>query len=129
MNGEKRFADARVSCSELVCELQEASNTLYRVLDGQGRENEAFFLTVNFAELSRAFSAIKRVAGILEIGGDAAAAPISAAFTEYQTLLRKFRSRLPHYKELLLIERARVLARQSHSDALGDWAEINRQTR
>ena len=126
MTDHRKQAEAS---SELLCELIEASKTLCRVLDGQGGENEAFVLTLNFAELSRAFSAIGRVRSILETGVDPSALPLPTPFAEYQNLLRKFWSKLPYFRELLLIERARVLARQSHSDALGGWAELNRQTR
>jgi hypothetical protein len=138
MKAQERSDDAIVSPSQLVCELAEASKALRCVLDWEepsqsssadGKHKIATRQALNVAELNCAFAAVKRLAGLLESPADVPAPQTLAALSEYQALLREFKSRLPYFHELLLIERARVLARQSHSDALGDWAEINRQTR
>jgi len=51
------------------------------------------------------------------------------ALAEYQKILREFRSQLPRYYGWLLAERGRLASRESHSAAVGNWIETNRQTR
>lgn len=54
---------------------------------------------------------------------------LAKALSDYQDLLRKFKSQLPRFQGWLLAERARLSTRRSHSAAVENWVETHRQTR
>lgn len=79
--------------------------------------------------IRHAFAEVTRTGELLRAHQPFEELKTSAAFAEYQRLLREFKSRLPQLQGWLLTERARLASRRSHSAAVQGWIETHRQTR
>ncbi|HUK49121.1 MAG TPA: hypothetical protein VLW06_16075 [Terriglobales bacterium] len=134
---EERIARPPTSTEQLTAQMARASAALRKVLPengghspdppaaGRTRANQP---PVNLSTLSDAFTEVMRTRKLIE-HCKFETPELVTALAEYQILLRHFRSQLPRYYGWLLAERARLANRESHSAAVGNWLETNRQTR
>ena len=124
--------------AQLATQIATASAALQRVLsDGEpvlsppsldDRTAERCSSPMHLECLTRAFVEVERMRKLLE--SSAIDQPqLAASLSNYQVLLKQFKSELPRIRGWLLAERARLASRQTHSVGVENWLEMTRQTR
>ncbi len=123
-------ANRTAPSSQAITQLSTAAAALRSVLYGRGTVSGATAdasLPITLSALTLAFTEVTRTQRVLATG-NTTLPEVAAAVTEYQQLLREFKSNLPRFQGWLLAERARLAMRGAHSTLVESWAKTNRQT-